>query len=833
MSIKPLLSFSTGELDPILHDRITLEKFNKGLDTARNVMINKTGSILSRFSTTHLVKSKNDGENIKILSLPRTDAGSSKVIEFGPSYLRVHNVSLDLYRGAFSSGFVEVATTFTSSDLLTMHFVVTGNFVYIFIGGKVASKFDFDNNVFVSNFFDLDTTISKVDTVTITPAGGPTGYQVDYAIALVFNGEELVERDLTALGSYNKPDATGQSNTLNMTLTGQSGDLSKLNQVRIYRRPNGGGAFGFLGITNNFTVSGSDITCSYIDLGGLADFTNGVIDVITKEGLDGVTVGSLNIRTGTVYQQRLLVAPTDYDEVILASRPGYKDNFYRDFPYDADSALSFKSGTEGNGKILRMIDKDGLVVFTTKGIYVSLGLLSIDNLGLEKKDSRVIDETIPPLAVPGGVFFVDQNTNNIHQFVFNDAIGTYQTLEHTIFSNHLFQEKRITSWAYQDGVNPLIIVTFDDGTFATFTYHFEHQMRAWTRHDSKYPVEQVEGTELADTSYFVVNKDGNRYITASLPRKIVKKTGFPQYQYKESDKFSSNHLMDATESTRGILNDNLSGTDVFVLTPVTPGDWEGNLTLTCGTSGLFPDPGSGSVGRIHRFFDENDGSVVNLEVVARTSDNEITVKPSSEFPSEQASGFNLYFTSITLSGLDHLEGEEVAVVVDGAVIASPYNDEETYKTITVTGGSITLDEEDRGAILIVGRPIAADTKTLNISTVEQKRSQIESQTVNKLYIKVNETRGLYVSDRFPEENTGGKDGNSVAGMEDMDLHYVPCGEEDILVNRYKKPVSKRIEKTIPGNWKGEGQIAIRQVDPVHFEILSIIPDTEVEFRSDR
>jgi len=352
-------------------------------------------------------------------------------------------------------------------------------------------------------------------------------------------------------------------------------------------------------------------------------------------------------------------------------------------------------------------------------------------------------------------------------------------------------------------------------------------MRAWARHDSDYPIEQVEGTDVSDSTFFVTNKDGQRYIEVSLPRYIPADT----YESNpEADKLALNTFMDAAKTKSNLLNDSLVGSDVFLLVPVTPGDYEGNLTLTCGTSALFPDPGLGEVGTIFRFFDITDKSTVDLTVVSRASDDQVVVSPSAEFPSAQVSGFRLYETFDTVTGLDHLEGENVSVMIDGYVINSPNNDVENYPAITVASGEIDLPE--RGAIIIVGRPITADIETLNISTVEQSPTMIESLTVDKLYMRLHETRGLHVSNRFPEEKTGGKDGSSVIGMEDLDVFYLPDGF-DVVGNRYKEPISKRIEQTIPGHWESQGKMAIRQVDPVHFEILSIIPDIEVLKRSNR
>ena len=816
MGLKPFLSFSTGELDPILHDNVTLEKFKKGLDTARNVIIGKTGTIMSRFATAHFVKAKNNGEKIKLFSPPN----SGILTEWGNLYVRVYDFDGNLL--------ADVAHTFTETDLDNIHFEVTSNFIYAFVTDKKAKIFNYDTYMFQLAPFIVPLTSIQINTTNISHNGN--GYNVDYAYSLVYNGEEYCHYDLTSLFTIQVPSASGQFTEIKIVFFTSIISIDKFNEVKVYRRPTQGSAFGFIGSTNNFEDDGTGhVKCSFVDLGGNADFTNGVISIVTKHEMEGSQIYDLNIKTGVVYQQRLLISPSDYSEGILASRPGFQNNFYRDFPYDADSSLNFKSGTSGTANILRMIDNDGLIIFTTIGIYVGLGLLSIDNISLVKKGSWIIDESIPPLSVPGGVFFVDKSTNSILQFIYSDEIGTYQSLDHSIFNNHLFTKRKVTSWAFQSGINPLIIVSFSDGTFATFTYNFEHQMRAWTRHDSIYPIEQVEGTGLSDTTFFVTNKNGNRYITMSLPRKIPVDT----YESNtEADKLALNFLVDAAKSVYNLLNDSLIGSDEFVVVPVIAGNWEGNLTLTCGTSGIFTVGGSGDTGTIFRVFDPVDKTVVDLTVISRTDDNEVIVKPSCEFPSDQATGFNLYIAQILVTSLDHLEGEKVAVIVDGAVLGSPNNDEEIFKTYTVVGGSITLDESDRGAIIIVGRPITADVKTLNISTVEQKPTLIESVNVNKVYIRVHETRGLYIDNQFPEEKIGEKNGSTVKDMEDMETYYVPDGC-DIVGNRYKQPVSKRIEKTLPGNWKSNGKVAIRQVDPLHFEILSIIPDTEVLWRSDR
>ena len=44
------------------------------------------------------------------------------------------------------------------------------------------------------------------------------------------------------------------------------------------------------------------------------------------------------------------------------------------------------------------------------------------------------------------------------------------------------------------------------------------------------------------------------------------------------------------------------------------------------------------------------------------------------------------------------------------------------------------------------------------------------------------------------------------------------------------PYTKREDVVIEGSWDSKGRVAIRQVDPLPLEIISIIPDIQVEYK---
>lgn len=813
-----MLSHSGGELNPALYDFVTLEKFKKGLATARNILVTKTGSMTSRFPTANLFTAKNVNEKIKIFA----PSNSGYITEWGDQYVRGYDTS--------GTQLWNTTHSFLEADLPNLNFTTTGDWIYAFVAGKKSRRLNYVTGIFDPDAVAFAPTVISGLGISIAATGAPLGYAVNYLVTFVRNGEESGGISNIS-GSYNLPTTSSQYNTITGTTAELFADAGEFNEMRVYRRPHDGGAYGFIGSSTKFYDDGNgNLDCDFVDYGGAADFTNGPPESVTKLGLDNKLAYNLDSKTGIIYQQRLLISPNDDSQAILASRPGYLNNFDRDFPYDSDSALKFKSASQGNAEIYHMVDNNGLVVFTSVGVFVSVGTLSIDNVALEKRGGWVISETVPPLVVSDSVFFVDANTNSVRQLIYSTETTTYQAVDHSIFSVHLFEEKTIDSWALQEGFSTFIIVSFSDGTWASFTYDFEHQMRAWTRHDSVYPIEQVASSGKPDATYLVVNKDGQRYVEVTLPKKIPPATFASN---PEADKINLNAFMDGIETQQNLLNDSLTGSDQFIVTPVTPGDWEGDLTLTCGTSALFPDPGLGAVGTIMRFFDTTDGTNVDLEVTSRASDNSVTVEPSSEFPSAQATGFRLYQTYTTVTGLTHLEGEDVGILSDGYVLASPYNDVDGFPTVTVSSGSITLPNSARGAIIVVGRPIAADIKTLNISTVAQKPTIVESLTVNKLYMRVKDTRGLFISNKFPEESDGNTDGTSVADMQDLFVQCIDNDNDEIIGNRYDRPISKRLEVILPGEWESNGQISIRQVDPVHFEILSLIPDVEVFHRSNR
>lgn len=378
----------------------------------------------------------------------------------------------------------------------------------------------------------------------------------------------------------------------------------------------------------------------------------------------------------------------------------------------------------------------------------------------------------------------------------------------SIFSDHLFRGRRIKAWAFHDGVIPLVHCVFDDGNMVSLTYQREHEMKAWARHEQpavKYEDVTVHKSTTGQSyAYFQYQKNGQRHVEVSANR-------------QEKDVLWQ-IAMDATKSTFNNVNASSGGTvSIDILS--NPG-YPDEYTIVADESIFYDDiPDEGAVGTVYAIFN-GDGSISYYEVTQAVYSDLCIVQLISGPPPDSDPSYNitLWGCKKTITGLSHLEGEKVSVVGDGFILASPNNDVNEYNEYTVTGGEITLD--NYYAIVHVGRPYTCDEETLDIDTVEQRPTLIESKNVNKLYIKVHESRGIYVSNTFPKN--GG-----VKGMADLEYRGVDYADQDLsdtVVNQAQKPYSRRIEMIIPGDWNSQGRVCLRQVDPVFSQILSIIPD---------
>ena len=165
--------------------------------------------------------------------------------------------------------------------------------------------------------------------------------------------------------------------------------------------------------------------------------------------------------------------------------------------------------------------------------------------------------------------------------------------------------------------------------------------------------------------------------------------------------------------------------------------------------------------------------------------------------------------------LAHLQGE-VSVVADGNVLSSPNNP--SLPTITVSDSEIDLGKDYTN--VYIGRPITSDSVTLNVNKIGRKNVMTQPLSNLEVYLNVLSTGELYVGNKLPDDD-------STDGLKPISF-WESSGGVIKLKDGVGKPerVNRRVSLSVPGDWKSRGRVAIRNVDPLSFKIVSVTTNIE-------
>jgi hypothetical protein len=153
--------------------------------------------------------------------------------------------------------------------------------------------------------------------------------------------------------------------------------------------------------------------------------------------------------------------------------------------------------------------------------------------------------------------------------------------------------------------------------------------------------------------------------------------------------------------------------------------------------------------------------------------------------------------SDTLSGLAHLEGKTVSILVDGAV----------HPRRVVTSGEVSLDVE--GSVVHIGLPITSDLGTLPLAMgIDNAFGQGRYKNINKVYLRVYRSSGIFV-------------GPTVDELVEAKQRTI----EDYGVPPALK--SEEIEVVTRNAWDDSGQIFVRQVDPLPLTVVSMTMEVAI------
>lgn len=763
-------SFTGGEWAPDMHSRSDLVKYQTALQTMENMLPSPKGGAFNRPGTRYVGPVKlPESEGTEY---PRESRIIPFVFSIEQAYALVFTdigtpspdgrmfVILD---GAFLS--VDIAVPYTDDEMSLLKYAQRDDVMYLTHPNHPPQKL----------------TRTSHTAWTITPVvfgaslAAPTGFARSagagtgkvYAVTAVpaSGGESVIST--SAVG--------GQGDTFTWNV------VSGADRYAFYENKNG--VYGYLGIatTNTFTTE--------------ADVDPDMLDT-PPQARDPLGSSGNYPRACAFYEQRLVYSGTDnYPQDVWGSVTGDYDNMNVSLPLKPSDAYNFTLDSNQVNTINWIVPLNTLVLGTSGSEWVMSGGASgvaITNSTVEaKQQSQWGSSVLPPLVVGNRVLFLERSGTALRDIEYSREAGAYVGADRAILASHLLERHEVVDWCYQRSPNSTIWAVRDDGALLGLTYYNEHEVWAWSRHTTDGKVKSIASVpniDGTDTVYMAIRRtilgDVIDFVE-SLAERIATsendRTGEPDV--RNSFFVDSGLSLDAPQSLETIFFDQFE--TIVVVTG--HGLINDDIIDIAGVPLLLDGEEYPGLNTRYVVGTTQTDSFKLLDVITGLS---VIFENYGNLVSDP--GGSVRQAVLSVSGLTHLEGEEVAVLADGNVV---------YGKVVDSGG-ITLDLE--ASRVHVGLPFVSRLHTFgSVLQTDAGTTQDKITDVKEVQVQLDNTRALMVG---PSEDR---------------LVDVPFRTTEA----YGVPTSLFTGKKNVSIYSGDGEdgsIFVKNVEPLPITVLSII-----------
>ena len=553
--------------------------------------------------------------------------------------------------------------------------------------------------------------------------------------------------------------------------------------------------------------------------------SNHVLTGVVPTGVDWADVDNYPAAVA-IYEKRLMYAGSNKNpQVVYGSQSFLYDVFDQGTTQD-DEGLEYLLGAEKSSRIRWMIGTatravigTGSSVFdmdsgsTTEPITpTSIRVVPSSNRGVKERRPVKRDNTI---------LYVQSGSDVINSYEYETQSNSYVPVDRTILSEDI-TASGVDTISFANGNPDFMYGTLNNGKGIGLTWKPEQQVFGWTtlETDGDYVsfsaipqqiggdrVVQCVRRDLNGVDTYMVEVSAPEY---SLPemedfftgKEDIDKLLFKLAMYEAQKEYI--HVDSALTfdgSVRGVsASANLNMTFAAV----------GASTTVTSSASLFLLTDVGNQIRI-----KSDNAEGWGEITSYTSGTEVEIRITTEFRQYDADNQShtadestwdeitalnageYYITADTFTGLSHLEGEQCAIIIDGA----------QGEKRTVTGGAITLsdDGKSQGSVVHVGRPYTGVLKTMNM----QPQTQGAKASSRKI---------LSEADLLFLQSLG-----AAYGTNPYKIEQLPFQSTGNRTNRPPTPFSGYKEVKAPDRTEKEKRVVILQTTPLPCIIQQIVP----------
>jgi hypothetical protein len=730
-----LTNFTAGELSPRLDGRNDLAKYSAGCATVENMVIYPHGAAARRPGTQYVASVKTQSAKTRLIPF-EFSTEQTYVLEFGNQYIRFYRNNGQI----LSSGNpYEISTPYLTTELFDIKFAQSADVMYITHPNHQTRKLSRTGHtswsltaVEFTNGPFLDTNFS---TTTLTPASAGVGTGVNVTASAV----------------------TG--------INGGSGFLTTDvgRQIRI------GDGYGIITARTNTTVVVVTVNTAFANANANTDWSLGAFSTTT--GFPSCV---------SFFEQRLVFAASiNNPQTVYFSKSGDYENMDANIggTIADDDAIIYTIASNQVNAIRFLTSARTLIIGTAGGEFVVSGggdnnSVTPTNIMI-KKQSNHGAANVDAISVGNATLFLQRAKRKIRELAYNFDVDGYIAPDLTILAEHI-TEGNIVEMAYQEEPLAIIWCVRGDGQLIALTYQREQEVVAWHRHiiggsfgTGNAVVESVAVIPTEDSEYelYMIVK---RTINGATTRYVEH---LQTFDFDQTDNTSFNYL----DSQLGLSNPQ---------TTLTAG-----INATATTIPLASVTNFSSAGKI-----KIGGEIIaytgisSLNLTGCTRGSDITTATS------HSSGDTVKEVVKILAGLNHLEGQTVSILVDGA----------THPNKVVASNSITLDRF--GTDVKIGLGFTSILKTMRIDAGSQDgTSQGKTKRIFEVTARLFETVGVEV------------------GPDLDNMERVPFRTSADPMDQGIPPFTGDKQVEFRGNYDTDGFMIVRQTQPLPLTILSLYP----------
>jgi hypothetical protein len=337
-----------------------------------------------------------------------------------------------------------------------------------------------------------------------------------------------------------------------------------------------------------------------------------------------------------------------------------------------------------------------------------------------RRESTIGSADAMPLRVGASVLYIQRAKKRLMEFAYSIQSDGHVSTELSILARHLVRPG-LKEVAWQQEPWSVVWACLDDGVLVGMTYLPEQQVTGWHRHaPGGSDVRVLSLATIPDADQDQLWLAVERTVDGAIHRAVeLLQPDFAPLDAADKD---SAFFVDCGLTYDGAVAATLTASALS-------GD---DVTFTASTAVFAP----GDVGREIRYRYRSDGGArtARATVTGYVSATEVHGRVIVAFPSAgpiPAGAWRL--TATTILGLDHLEGEMVQILADGA----------THADKAVTGGNVALDRPAAVAQVGLGYRSLIETMSIEAGAVEGT-AQSKQKRVNRAAVRLLDTLGCRV-----------------------------------------------------------------------------------------